>query len=144
MPKDPLPSIPRVPAEFMNRVHDEEAEMLERLQQQISALRSGEMSLQDLDPLVDELLSHMIEHFEREEQLMQQIGFPPYPMHKSAHDEVLEATRGVVDAWKQQPDAELLERFFLQQLPQWLEQHIATMDFVTARFLVSSGIDLPD
>ncbi len=139
-----LPPIPRVPAEFMNRVHDEEAELLEQLQQRLQAVQAGEAELSSLDPLVDELLEHMIEHFEREEQLMQQISFPPYPVHKSAHDEVLEATRGVVDAWKKQPDAALLETFFLQQLPQWLEQHIQTMDFVTARFLVSSGIELPD
>jgi hemerythrin len=144
MPQNTLPEIPRVDAPFMNRVHDEEAELLERLKQQLAAVRAGEQELNALDPLVDELLTHMIEHFEREERLMQQIGFPPYPMHKSAHDEVLEATRGVVDAWKKQPDAELLDSFFLQQLPQWLEQHIATMDFVTARFLVGSGIDLPD
>jgi len=86
----------------------------------------------------------MIEHFEREERLMEQINFPPYPVHKSAHDEVLEATREVVASWKKQPDADLLESFFLQQLPPWLEQHISTMDFVTARFLASSGIELPD
>jgi len=144
MPQDALPEIPRVDAPFMNRVHDEEVELLERLKQQLAAVRAGDLDLNALDPLVDELLTHMIEHFEREERLMQQIGFPPYPMHKSAHDELLEATRGVVDAWKKQPDAELLDSFFLQQLPQWLEQHIATMDFVTARFLVGSGIDLPD
>ncbi len=139
-----LPPIPRVDAPFMNRVHDEEAEMLERLRLQLQAVEQGSDPVASLDPLVDELLSHMIEHFEREERLMLQIGFPPYPMHKSAHDEMLETTRGVVEAWKKQPDTALLERFFLQQLPQWLEQHISTMDFVTARFFVSSGIDLPD
>jgi len=31
-----LPPIPRVPVDFMNRVHDEEAEMLTRLQQQMN------------------------------------------------------------------------------------------------------------
>ncbi len=139
-----LPPIPRVPVEFMNRVHDEEAEMLAQLQQQIQAVREGEQTLDSLDPLVDELLQHMIEHFEREERLMEQINFPPYPVHKSAHDEVLDATREVVGSWKKQPDADLLESFFLQQLPSWLEQHISTMDFVTARFLASSGIELPD
>jgi len=128
----------------MNRIHDEEAELLDRLRQQLLAVRSAELEPAALDPLVDELLAHMSEHFEQEERLMQQIGFPPYPMHKSAHDEVLETTRRVVEKWKKQTDVELLDSFFLQQLPQWLEQHIATMDFVTARFLVGSGIDLPD
>ncbi len=144
MSQTTLPPIPRVDAPFMNRVHDEEAELLERLQQQLQSVSDGDAPTESLNPLVDELLEHMIEHFEREERLMQQINFPPYPMHKSAHDEVLEATRGVVDAWKKQPDPALLDSFFLQQLPQWLEQHISTMDFITARFLVGSGIELPD
>ncbi len=141
---DPLPPIPRVPVDFMNRVHDEEAEMLNRLQQQIQAVREGGQPLDSLDPLVDELLQHMVEHFAREERLMQQVAFPPYPVHKSAHDELLEATREIVASWKKQPDADLLESFFLKQLPPWLEQHISTMDFVTAGFLANSGIELPD
>jgi hemerythrin len=55
-------------------------------------------------------------------------------MHSSEHVQALQQLSAVQVAWEETADREAL-RGYIQTWRQWLQQHIASMDFVTAQFL---------
>ena len=65
---------------------------------------------------------------------MLELNFPPYPVHKHAHDEYLNEFGVLVDSWRSSGDLAPVVTFLQQTTPAWLKQHISTMDLVTANF----------
>ena len=123
--------VPKVTFEAMNTVHAEEVEMLNR----IETLLGSNASEAELSETLDALFIHTREHFANEERLMREAGFPPYEMHKSEHDRVLNAFQLAVMDWRSRKDNAILHHYFCVETPEWLHQHIASMDTVTARFI---------
>jgi len=132
-------NFPRVDHDFMNRVHEEEVTMLNRLADLVTRRNAEPAAQDDIDALLSEFLDHMRKHFADEEAMMRRIAFPPYPIHKQEHDRILEA----LDQLHQRPDPRELEHFLLEEIPHWLGQHVATMDMVTARFLAMQEVTEP-
>ena len=96
------------------------------------------LSGQNEDLISDKLLElkeHTIAHFANEERLMQEHGFPPYPIHKYNHDQFLNEFAVLVQNWELSKDVEPLKMFLETTLPEWLHNHISTLDTVTAMFL---------
>jgi hemerythrin len=126
---------PRVALDSMNAVHDEEIDSLNRLAELVAQRRQGE----DVEPVIAQLLEaflpHVEAHFRAEEEQMQAAGFPPYPVHKQEHDRVLAELHERYAIWRNRGDSTELERYLLEDVPSWFEQHVASMDLVTARFL---------
>ncbi len=139
MPVVDKSSICVVEVDSMNRIHYEEADMLNELDELMQAHEAGNTSDDALDAKLDEFLQHMTAHFRGEEVQMQAINFPPYPIHKSEHDAQIALANEKIDAWKQSRELEPLAAYLRIELPQWLDQHIATMDKVTARFFAMNG-----
>jgi len=126
-------SIPEVAMEFMQETHLEEVAMLNELYEMFDRVEAGE-DLYELPWKIETLAAHTHAHFAREEERMVELNFPPYLMHKMAHDEYLFAFDGVLDAWRSSGDLAPVARFLKETTPAWMQQHIATMDFVTANF----------
>ncbi len=135
---------PRVELDFMNRVHGEEVAMLNQLAERVAARDADPAVQADIDALLDTLLAHMRRHFADEEAMMRRIAFPPYPVHKQEHDRLLEELTRLHDQARAQGDTREMERFLLETVPAWFDQHVATMDMVTARFLAMQGVTEPD
>ncbi len=127
-------TFPRVELDFMNRVHAEEVAMLNRLAECVAA---GDDA--GADALLDPFITHMRKHFADEEAMMRRINFPPYPVHKEEHDRLLAELDRLAAA-----DRAALVRFLLDEVPPWFDQHVATMDMVTARFLAMQGVTEPE
>ncbi len=127
-------AFPRVELDFMNRVHAEEVAMLNRLAECVAA---GDDA--GADALLDPFITHMRKHFADEEAMMRRINFPPYPVHKEEHDRLLAELDRLAAA-----DRAALVRFLLDEVPPWFDQHVATMDMVTARFLAMQGVTEPE
>ena len=130
-----MPDIPRVAVESMNATHAEEVALLRDL---LSALEADDVAR--VAELAATFAAHVEEHFAREERLMEQHGFPPYPIHKSEHDRmrplVAEHCAGVGSA-----DGRVaLLRFIREEFLPWLTSHVATMDTATAHFLAMQGV----
>ena len=66
-------------------------------------------------------------------------GFPPYPVHRAEHERQLERVATVHSAWTSTRDVALLREFVQRELPEWMTNHILTMDTVTAQYLAASG-----
>ncbi len=139
MPVVDKSSICVVEVDSMNRIHYEEADMLNELDELMQAHEAGNASDDALDAKLDEFLQHMTAHFRGEEVQMQAINFPPYPIHKSEHDAQIEHATQKINDWKQSRELAPLSAYLRIELPEWLDQHIATMDKVTARFFAMNG-----
>ena len=139
MPVVDKSSIYPVEVESMNAIHHEEADMINELDELMRGYAEGHVGDADLDARLDEFLRHMTAHFRGEEVQMEAINFPPYPIHKSEHDYQIGKAGQIIEAWKQSRDLEPLADYLRNELPQWLDQHIATMDKVTAHFFAMNG-----
>jgi len=126
-------SIPEVAMPFMQETHLEEVAMLNEIYEMFDRVAAGE-DLYELPWKIETLSAHTHAHFAREEERMVELGFPPYPMHKQAHDEYLADFDRVVESWRSSGDVALVAHFLRETTPAWMQQHIATMDFVTANF----------
>ncbi len=133
-----LESIPRVALGFMNDDHREEARLLNELADVVSKHRCGGASVAEVLERFAALDAHTRAHFVREEAAMQRTGFAPYPVHKAEHDHVLLEMEGEGRRFRERGDAERLWIYVSQAVPAWFTGHIASMDFVTARFLALS------
>jgi len=126
---------PQVELAFMNRDHAEFVALRDRL----LALLSTQAPAAEVDTLLDELLVHTRHHFAEENRLMQETGFPPYPMHKGEHDRVLGDMESRIARWKQERDATALSNWLEVDIVDWFVSHVSTMDFITARFIKAQG-----
>jgi hemerythrin len=125
-----IATLPKVAFNEMNEVHNEEVALINGLE---SLLRDNDID--GIEKQLDLLFQHTMDHFQNEQRLMQEVGFPAYIMHKSEHDRVLNEMQMTVMNWRTQKDNKILQTYFFQTIPQWLAIHIASMDTVTAQFI---------
>ncbi len=133
--------IPVVAIEAMNAIHWEEVEIIDALAAQVHACKARQVEPQTIDPAFAGLVEHMRRHFAGEEQQMQGAGFPPYLVHKAEHERVLGEAQAAYDSWVDTRDLEALGAYLRDTLPNWMVQHIETMDRVTAQFLSNRAPD---
>jgi hemerythrin len=85
----------------------------------------------DFPALFQQLFEHTEQHFDRENQLMEQWAFPAKTEHKGEHQRVL----GEFMQFKKRVDKGMIafgRSFVRERLPQWLELHVTTMDSALA------------
>ena len=125
-------SLPHVAYPVMNKVHEEEVDMLNSLEE---ILKDEVLDISKIDELLATLLEHTKEHFANEERLMQEVLFPAMVMHQGEHLRVINEMKMVVNRWELTRDPELIREYFLGTLVEWLMLHINTMDTITAQFI---------
>jgi len=127
--------IPQVSQDFMNNTHGEEVDIINQLFEEILAFEKGTSTVDKVDKLYQEWIAHTVEHFTTEEVEMIEAEFPPFPMHKEAHDKALQQMNEVFDAWQKSREIKILKMYFIEVVPQWLIAHISSMDAMTANFI---------
>ncbi len=135
--------ITEVAMPFMQQTHLQEVAMLNALYALFERLDAGE-EVPELAAKLELLAEHTHAHFAREEEQMLAMHFPPYPVHKQAHDEYLDSFDGVLDEWRKHDDVLPVIEFLQNSTPGWMQQHIATMDFVTANFFAMRETSSPE
>jgi len=115
--------IAKVPYEPMNEVHENEMKIFENL---LNKLKNNENYQKEFD----EFFEDVIKHFEFEENLMKKYNFFAYIPHKMEHDKIIEELKEI----KNENRKNILKYMEERYLP-WLDQHIKTIDTVTAGFL---------
>jgi hemerythrin len=127
--------LPLVELELMNQVHREEIEMINQLG---GLLIDGLETKPDLNKIghsVAAWINHTQAHFEGEKRLMREYGFPPYLVHKGEHDQVLLQLEQLQAAWLEDFNLQRLADYLFIEWRRWFEQHVNSMDAVTAQFL---------
>lgn len=128
--------VPRVALASMNATHAEELDIIERL---LAALKADDAAA--TQAAARDFLAHVEEHFSREERLMEQYGFPPYPIHKAEHERMRQQVARACAALDAPPGRAALLRFLREEFLPWLQGHVATMDTATAHFLAMQGAE---
>ncbi len=132
----PSLELPQVAVPSMNAVHMEELDVLSALEK---ALDSG--NAEAIANAAQAFLDHVETHFSREEHLMEQYGFPPYPIHRHEHDLMRARVKDLCENCLNDTGREALLHFVRDEFPAWLTQHVSTMDMVTAQFLAMQGVE---
>ena len=112
----------KVAYEPMNEVHDKEIKILEKLLEKIE-------NNEDFTQEYKEFLEDVKNHFAFEEGLMQKYDFFAYIPHKMEHDKIINELEEL-----QNSDRQTLKKYFEERFLPWLDNHINTMDTVTAGF----------
>ncbi len=127
--------VPRVALDFMNSDHKVFVELFNAL---VDSIQQPAFERDDVTALLAQLLAHSREHFGREELQMEKFSFPAYSCHKNEHEQVLTEMEKELDAWQAAGDVQWLNDY-LEQLPEWLAGHVASMDTVTANYIAQMG-----
>lgn len=138
-------TVPQVDIDFMNSTHLDELAIVNKLGEHVTAYQDGEDSSEDnvntIAALLKEWLDHTIPHFERENQLMRDTGFPAYQVHFDEHEIALNRFRTIISAWVENKDIDLISDFVFTLWPNWFNGHVNSMDMMTAKFAVMNGFD---
>ena len=129
-------NIPMVAMEFMNDVHIEDVDIINELFELILDYEK-DPSAKNKEKLNNKYkiwFEHTIEHFKGEEDKMLETNFPPYHFHKAEHDNALKIMEDIFLQWEKSGDIAILKQYFIEVLPTWIENHIRTMDTVTATY----------
>jgi hemerythrin len=101
-------------------------------------LRSSAAANADFPALFQQLYERSEQHFERENQLMQQYAYPAETEHKGEHQRILSEFR----QFRTRVDKGLItfgRSFVRERMPQWFELHVATMDSALAAHIKTAS-----
>jgi hemerythrin len=136
-------TIPRVDIHFMNNTHFEEIEIVRKLGEQVHNFQGNHANTKSIENSISQLLEewqkHTNAHFERENALMLETGFPAYPIHSNEHNNALQKMKIVIQRWNENKDIEQLADYIFHFWPNWFNEHVNTMDTITARFAIMKG-----
>ena len=83
---------------------------------------------------LDALISHSLDHFEQENQWMEENNFPPAACHRREHEAVLEV---MTEVRRRVALGEAdLGQSLAEEMPMWFEHHVDTMDNMLAQFML--------
>ncbi len=138
-------TIPHVALDFMNNTHFEEIELVEKLGELISDYEQSDTPSQAetkiLSEMLDQWLHHTQAHFLRENELMQQINFPMISVHSMEHESALDNMTNIVRSWQSDFNTQALAEYVFTSWPAWFDNHVNSMDMITAHFAVMQGFD---
>ena len=89
--------------------------------------------------LLDAFIAHTEAHFAQESRWMRETGFPAIHCHEAEHEGVLGVMRDV-RGYVAQGKAHV-GRVLVAELPEWLRNHLATMDGALAYFIKTVEYD---
>ncbi|VAW70663.1 hypothetical protein MNBD_GAMMA09-2859 [hydrothermal vent metagenome] len=127
--------MPRVAFESMNDTHFEELELINKLG---ASLLEGLQDKHFYDDISDKLslwVEHTREHFANENQLMENCSFPALAVHSGEHQRVIEQLEKIQAQWLDQHQVEPLAEYVFNDWVAWFDQHVNTMDMMTAQYL---------
>jgi hemerythrin len=123
-------NVKQLPFEPMNEIHNNEVVLLETL---LSAIKNKE----NLNDIFELFVQDVKEHFAFEENLMEKYNFFAIVPHKMEHNRILKE----LEELKQKlDDYEFLDNYFNNIFLVWLDNHINTIDTVTAGYFDMIGI----
>lgn len=113
------------------KIDEDHRQILETVEEVRRISISGETSR--LLRVMEDLEDYTLNHFRKEEVLMDLFKYPRIEEHRHSHNEFLLEWDTV---WKQmrEPDPDLVRRF-LQFLESWFTYHICTIDLDYARWI---------
>ena len=131
--------IPQIALDSMNDTHTAEVLLVNQLGALIEEAYNNKGGVQtgddELNDKLTEWVEHTREHFDGENQLMEEFGFPAFSVHAGEHQRVLAQLELLQQQWLGNHAIEPLAEFVFNEWPQWFDNHVNSMDMVTAQYL---------
>jgi len=115
----------------MNEIHENEVQVLNQLLQAIQDNK-------DIENKFDLFLEDVKNHFNFEQELMEKHNFFAKVPHKMEHDKIVRELEEIKNT--KLDDIQFLKDYFDKYFIPWLENHINTMDTVTAGYFDMIGL----
>lgn len=93
---------------------------------------------ESMDDILDRMLLYATFHFQDEEAMMQEHGYPWYQSHKQKHEEFVEKTLEYLEKFRAgelKPSTEIVN-----YLKKWLKEHIMGVDKDYSAYLNDRGV----
>ncbi len=87
---------------------------------------------------LDELVKYTITHFQFEEGLMKEHGYPQFEAHRTKHNEMVSRVNQLLDEYPEKPHATMEKATGF--LKSWLINHINGTDKEYSEFLIGKGV----
>jgi len=117
---------------------DQDHQKLISLLNQFNTAYEYAMSEEFEKQALNDLVSYTKYHFEREENLMQEYGYPEYDAHKEQHIKMIKQVERFVGIYNEKGHDSLNE--ISDFLTQWLINHINGTDKCYSKFLNDKGV----
>ena len=134
---------PHVDLEFMNAEHRKAFVDADDIKRLLQAARADLDSIEkNIDRKLDKLLVGTISHFQKEEEVMKEFSFPARVKHRQEHQQFLRGLNAECRHWRSKHNLEAVERlehYVGEEFPNWLVNHIVTLDTVTASYIAHHG-----
>lgn len=98
------------------------------------ACRAGK-GKEELERALDFLAAYSIKHFEDEERLQVEHGYPDFPAHKRTHEDFKLVVQGLAEQLHREGPTEHLLHSVYVTIGDWLIHHIKGEDFKLAAYL---------
>lgn len=86
------------------------------------------------------LKDRAIAHFQREERVMKERGYPDIEAHVAEHKEIVDDLEALYDAYRDRPSADL-SREIVETLSSWLEDHVLKSDMRYRPYMNTAGAE---
>jgi len=120
-----IKDISKVAYEPMNQIHENEVKVLNDLLESIK-------TNQNIEEKFEIFLDDVKNHFNFEQNLMEKYNFFAKIPHKMEHDRIVRELEEIKNT--KLDDKKFLEEYFYNHFIPWLDNHIKTMDTVTAGY----------
>ena len=110
--------------EIINNQHKNLLQIINKL----IALREQPENKKTVESIIEDLSDYVVEHFDSEEQIMKDIGFPHLERHKLSHAQLIEQVLDFQKSFKNGDENLTLE--ILVFLKEWLINHILKEDMI--------------
>jgi hemerythrin len=116
-------------------IDDQHRELFRRAARLIAALREGDRG--EVLPTLAYLESYVLHHFEGEERLMRDLGYPGLAEHAAAHQAFREEFAAMVADFDARGPSALVALTLHNRLSEWLREHLGGVDLALGRFLAA-------
>jgi hemerythrin len=116
-------------------IDEQHQELFRRAERLIAALRAGDK--REVLPLLAYLDEYVVHHFEGEERVMRELGYPGLEAHAAAHASFRKDFREMVRDFRRTGPTALVALTIHNWLSDWLRQHLGGLDLELGRFLAS-------
>ena len=116
-------------------IDQQHQELIDRVNKLLESLEKGTEKRTAIETL-NFLLDYTVFHFEAEEQLQKEAGFPGYELHKAQHDGFVKSVRELVEMLdEEEGPTDAFVSAVNKNITQWLVNHIQIQDKEVAAYV---------
>jgi len=116
-------------------IDQQHQELIGRVNKLLESLEKGTEKRTAIETL-NFLLDYTVFHFEEEEQLQKEAGFPGYELHKAQHDGFVQSVRELLEMLEEEEGpTDAFVSAVNKNITQWLVNHIQIQDKAVAAFV---------